>query len=212
MIESLGPPEPPPIQPGSDEWTWVDQILPDELSAALCGQWEAIESTYSKNNKAVFRKIREERENVIRYLYNIRQEFLCYLRRPDQKQDRIRIWQKEFNAIPDDLRDDEEQRAELHERVDDLKDNLWQLSDERKAAAEKEIETIVKDGWLHDHIGFLINHYLSLMQVEADRYQDTMRLLKDYYRAMEGKILDEPNNGLFRLPLVEVVLIKNSII
>lgn len=49
--------------------------------------------------------------------------------------------------------------------------------------------------WLEDHLGFLVNHFLSLIQTEVDRYQETCRLLKDYYVAMEGG--PGPEKGLF---------------
>ena len=55
--------------------------------------------------------------------------------------------------------------------------------------AENERLSVMYDGWLEDRLGLLTNHYLTLMQVEVDRYQDTMRVLKDYYNAMEGNLL-----------------------
>lgn len=44
----------------------------------------------------------------------------------------------------------------------------------------------MKEGWLEDHLGLLTNHYISLMQEEVNRYQETAKLLKDYYVGMEG--------------------------
>ncbi len=44
----------------------------------------------------------------------------------------------------------------------------------------------MKEGWLEDHLGLLTNHHISLMQGEVDRYQETCKLLKDYYVGMEG--------------------------
>ena len=45
---------------------------------------------------------------------------------------------QEYNAMSDDLRDDEETRCELHQQVDDLRERLWNICDERKEQAEKE--------------------------------------------------------------------------
>ena len=39
---------------------------------------------------------------------------------------------------------------------------------------------------MEDRLGLLTNFYITLMQAEVDRYQDTVRLLKDYYIGMEG--------------------------
>ena len=43
--------------------------------------------------------------------------FQQFLRRPDHKQDFVSQWQADFNSLPDDLWDDEETKAELHQRV-----------------------------------------------------------------------------------------------
>ena len=41
-------------------------------------------------------------------------------------------------------------------------------------------------------------------QGEVDRYQDTLRLLKDYYQGMEGKIPEEFDAGFVRIPLIDL--------
>ena len=48
------------------------------------------------------------------------------------------------------------------------------------------------------------NHYITIMQGEVDRFQDTVRLLKDYYKGMEGKIPDAITEEYARVPLIEV--------
>lgn len=53
-----------------------------------------------------------------RYLYQIRVDFQEHLRRPDHKQIFVGTWQKDFNELSDDLRSDEESKAELHQRLD----------------------------------------------------------------------------------------------
>jgi len=70
--------------------------------------------------------------------------------------------------------------------------------------AEAERATLMSDSWLDDHLGLLDNHFITLMQAEVDRYHDTVILLKDYYRAMEGHMPEELNTEYARLPLLEV--------
>ena len=115
---------------------------------------------------------------------------------------------QDYNEVPDDMRDDEETKMELHQRIDDLRERLWNICDERKEQAEAERETVMNDGWLDDRLGVLSNFYITLMQAELDRFQDTTRMLKDYYRGMEGEIPDELNVNYARLPLVEVRILK----
>ncbi|KAG8456725.1 hypothetical protein GDO86_002490, partial [Hymenochirus boettgeri] len=202
---AVTPVEPPPVQPGSPEWVYVNEPLPKEISEFLVPYWETIENTYQTTIKTVLRSLREERLIVVHYLYDIRNKFKDYLKRPDHKQEFVSQWQSDFNSTAEDLWEDEETRAELHQRVDDLRDRLWDICDKRKEEAEQERTDIMQDGWLQDHIGILLNHFLSLMQVEIDRFQDTMRLLSDYYLGMEGKVPSESNQDFTRIPLVDIV-------
>ncbi|XP_074641466.1 sperm flagellar protein 2-like, partial [Tubulanus polymorphus] len=137
-------------------------------------------------------------------------DFMEYLRRPDSKQEFVKQWQDEYNSVADDTRNDDETRCELHECVDDLRERLWSICDERKQQAEDERTTTINDGWLDDRLGILSNHYITLIQAELDRFQDTTRLLKDYYRGMDGLIPDELKDEYSRIPLIELPVIERA--
>ncbi|XP_071799466.1 sperm flagellar protein 2-like isoform X1 [Asterias amurensis] len=198
------PTGPPPPQPGSDDWVYVDEPIDEALACVLAPHWENTESTYVASTKHIFHNIREERENIYQYFYKVRRDFEEYLRRPDGKQEFLAAWQQEYNDIAEDMRDDEETRSELHQRVMDLKEQLWEMSDSRKIDAETERTAVMEEGWLEDRLGLLTNHFLTLMQCETDRYQDTLRLLKDYYQGMEGKIPEEFDTSFVRIPLIDL--------
>lgn len=198
------PTGPPPPQPGDEDWQFVDLEVENALAEVLVDQWDGVEEHYVANCKYVFRQVRKERENIYRYFYQIKKDFLVYLHRPDHKQEFVTQWQKDYNSVSDDMREDEETRAELHQRLDDLREKLWNICDERKEQAEKERKSIMTEGWLEDRLGVLSNHYITQMQAEVDRFQDTVRLLKDYYKSMDGQIPDELNVNYERIPLVEL--------
>ncbi|XP_069819162.1 sperm flagellar protein 2 isoform X2 [Dendropsophus ebraccatus] len=198
------PAGPPPIMPGSAEWVYVDEPLPQEVPEFLVPYWETIDETYDNHVKVGLRSLREERLIMIHYLYDIRNKFKDYLRRPDHKQEFVSQWQSDFNSIAEDMRGDGETKAELHQRVDDLRDRLWDICDNRKEEAEQERANVMSDGWLEDHVGILMNHFFSLMQVEVDRFQDTMRFLRDYYDGMQNKIPAEGAQEFVRIPLLDM--------
>lgn len=50
-------------------------------------------------------------------LMSYRTGFQQFLRRPDHKQNFVSQWQTDFNSLPADLWDDEETKAELHQRL-----------------------------------------------------------------------------------------------
>lgn len=70
------------------------------------------------------------------------------------------------------------------------------ICDNRKDLAEKERQSVMNEGWLEDRLGLLTNFYITLMQAEVDRYQDTVRLLRDYYVGMEGEEIQLENRGV----------------
>uniref|UniRef100_A0A8C6NEU6 Uncharacterized protein n=1 Tax=Melopsittacus undulatus TaxID=13146 RepID=A0A8C6NEU6_MELUD len=195
----------PPVQPGSDEWIYVDEPLPKEIPDFLVPYWEMVENTYMNTIKSILRCLRDEQHSAIYYLADVRKKFQDHLKHPDIKQEFVSLWQSDFNSIADDLREDEEAKAELHQRVTDLRDLLWDICDNRREEAEQERTDVMNDGWLPDHRGIAVNHFLSLMQVEVDRFQDTKRLLHDYYRAMEGKIPTEYSQDFTRIPLLDIM-------
>ncbi|XP_077318994.1 sperm flagellar protein 2 isoform X1 [Lithobates pipiens] len=196
---------PPPIQPGSAEWVYVSEPLSKDIPEFLVPYWQTIEKAYEAAIKAGLKSMRQERFIVIHYLYDIRNKFKDYLKRPDHKQEFVSQWQSDFNNIPEDLWEDEETKAELHQRLDDLRDCLWDICDNRKEEAEQEQADIMNEGWLQDHLGILMNHFFSLMQAEVDRFQDTMRFLHDYYQGMENKIPPENSQEFARIPLLDII-------
>uniref|UniRef100_H9GEH4 Sperm flagellar 2 n=1 Tax=Anolis carolinensis TaxID=28377 RepID=H9GEH4_ANOCA len=189
------PIEPPPIKPGSNEW----------VPEFLVPYWETVEKTYVNNIKATLRCLRAEQHVIIYYLSDIRNHFKEYLKRPDHKQEFVTQWQADYNSVADDLWDDDETKEELHQRVTDLRDRLWDICENRRNEAEQERCAIMNDGWLPDRMVLLMDHIFSLMQNELDRFQDTKRLLHDYYRGMEGKIPTDSSTEFIRIPLIELV-------
>ncbi|KAL9821940.1 sperm flagellar protein 2 isoform 2-T2 [Geothlypis trichas] len=196
---------PPMIEPGSDEWIYVDEPLPQEIIDFLVPYWEVVENTYMNTIKTVLRCLRDEQYTIIHYTADIRKKFQDFLKRPHLKQEFVSQWQADFNSIADELQDDEETKAELHQRVTDLRDLLWDICDMRREEAELERAGIMNEGWLPDRRGIAMNHFFTLMQVELDRFQDTKRLLHDYYRAMEGKIPTEDTQDFTRIPLLDII-------
>uniref|UniRef100_A0A8C0ZCS2 Sperm flagellar 2 n=1 Tax=Cyanistes caeruleus TaxID=156563 RepID=A0A8C0ZCS2_CYACU len=175
-----------------------------EIIAFLVPYWEMVENTYMNTIKTVLRCLRDEQYTIIHYTADIRKKFQDYLKRPHFKQEFVSQWQTDFNSIASDLQDDEETKAELHQRVTDLRDLLWDICDRRREEAEQERIGVMNEEWLPDRRGIAMNHFFTLMQAELDRFQDTKRLLHDYYRAMEGKIPTEDAQGFTRIPLLDI--------
>uniref|UniRef100_A0A8C1B3J7 Sperm flagellar 2 n=1 Tax=Cyprinus carpio carpio TaxID=630221 RepID=A0A8C1B3J7_CYPCA len=189
---------------------YVEEPLPKEIPVYLVPYWENVCNSYVTNVKTVMQNLRSERKLIIHHLYNIRENFRQYLQKTDLKQEFVSVWQGDYNSVPDNIREDEETKGELHQRLDDLRERLWDICDKRKEEAEQERAGVIDDGWLDDHTAVLINHYSALMQIEVGRFQDSLCLLRDYYTAMCKTAFPESTRGFTRVPLIDITVLAET--
>lgn len=148
-----------------------------QLAQIFIEQWSTIESSYTDILKFCFRSLRREHQNSMTYFYNTKSNFSKFLSRPDKEQNLVDLFQAEYNAIDEDLRSDPDVKAELHQRSEDLRDKLWEVSDKRREEVEAERMAIIEDRWVEDYSVILANIYITMMQAELDRFQSTRQLL-----------------------------------
>ncbi|XP_062240685.1 sperm flagellar protein 2 [Platichthys flesus] len=183
---------------------YIDKPLPAVISQYLCTHWETVCDSYVGNIKTVMELLRSQNNLISHHLFNIREEFKHYLQRPDMRQELVSQWQKAFNSIADDMREDEEMKAELHLRLDELRERLWDISDQRKAEDEQERASLMYNGWVEENTAILINHHSTLMQVELDRFQETLCILRLYYVYMHKHLGLEPPSHFVCIPLLGI--------
>ncbi|KAM9391454.1 sperm flagellar protein 2 [Pholidichthys leucotaenia] len=189
--------------PDSFSCHYVDEPLPPELPEHLCLYWDTVCDAYVNNVKTVMQQLRSQRSIITHHLYNIREDYKHYLGRPDLKQELISQWQKDFNSISDDMSEDEDTKAELHLRLDEVRERLWDIIDKRKEEDEQERETLMKSGWLEEHTTVIVNHHSVLMQVELNRFQETLSVLRVYYMSMYGHVAPKPVTKLVYISLLK---------
>ncbi|XP_033973576.1 sperm flagellar protein 2 [Trematomus bernacchii] len=204
----VNPPESP--CPGPSSWEYVDEPLPPEVPGFMCPHWDTVCDSYVKNVKTVMQQIRSQSSVINHHLFNIREDYKHYLGRPDLRQELVSHWQKDFNSIPDDMRKDEDTKAELHLRLDELRERLWDISDKCKEEDEQEKAALMGDGWLEEHTVILINCHSKLMQVESDRLQDTLCILRVYYLSMCREVLPKLPSRLACIPLLDFPEVKDQ--
>jgi hypothetical protein len=81
----------------------------------------------------------------------VQTRFLHFLKRQDRKQEVLDRFVEDFNEFSDkfpDMREDEQTKEELHQRVDILSDELWEIAEERKEQAIEERKKIMESGWI----------------------------------------------------------------
>lgn len=85
-------------------------------------------------------------------------QFLTFLRRLDGKQQVLDKFILDFNGFSDefpDMREDDQTKEELHQRVDTLSDELWEIAEDRKEQAIDERKRIMESGWVEFSLEYL---------------------------------------------------------
>ena len=89
------------------------------------------------------------------------------------------------------MREDDQTKEELHQRVDILSDELWEIAEDRKDHAVEERKKIMESGWVEFSLEYLTTCAQQMMQSEIDKFKATIQLLHDYYHAVEEKLIPE---------------------
>lgn len=127
-------------------------------------------------------------------MHHIQKKLLQFLHRPDQKQEKLEAFIREFNDFSDaypDLREDEHTKEELQQRVDILSDELWEIIEDRKDQATEERKRIMENGWIEHELAYLVTCAQQLMQGEVDKFKASVQILHDYYHSFEDKLIPE---------------------
>ncbi|XP_032435478.1 sperm flagellar protein 2 isoform X2 [Xiphophorus hellerii] len=163
---------------------YINEPLSPQVPEYLCSHWKDVCNSYVNSMKHVMQQLRLQLTLIDRHLFNIRERYTHFLSCPDLKQELVSQWQKVFNSVPDDMREDEETKAELHLRLDELQERLWDITDKRKEEDQQERSAFMCDGWLEEQSALLINHYSMIIQAEMNRFRETLCTLAVYYWSM----------------------------
>lgn len=72
-------------------------------------------------------------------------------------------------------------KEELHQRVEDLENNLLEIVDQKKEDAITERNGIISSGWLEAQFDIISECTYVLVQTELNKYALTEKLVNDYY-------------------------------
>lgn len=202
-LESITP------KPGESNWSWADLYLSADIVENLVTLWENLEYVYIDGLKEILMLKRIKFAEVVPYKDLIMQHMNNFIIRPDNKHELIHQFQIAFNDIPADMRDDSDVKCELHCRVEDFQAELWDICNLRKREAEEECKRIIDDYWTAMQMIVLTNIYIGIIQLEIDRFIDTVQFIQNYYLSMLKRSIDE--NKISKIDLHKLIL-NNSVL
>lgn len=174
-----------------------------QVAEMLLSQWDSMEVWFEKGATHIFAALRSLRKTVTEHLVVTQEQFGRFLVRPDSKQADVSAFQTEFNGIESILRSDEETKAELHLRTDQLQDSLWHQNDARRDGGRAEVKAFREEEWMEVHRKAVRRQFAQLMQLEVDRFLHSRLFTMDYYCALCGI-----DNSEFTVPLEFDAILK----
>ncbi|XP_015174133.1 PREDICTED: sperm flagellar protein 2-like [Polistes dominula] len=195
-------------KPGEDGWKWLDLPINPILLDALATLWENLEEIYIFDLMEIFSLKRIHSMSVIPYKNFLTNNMMKFINRPDSKQNLLHEFQHMFNNVKDDTRNDDDVKCELHCRLIEFQNDLFDICDVKRLECEKERQRIIHENWTSFEAVILINIYLSIIQCEIDRFVDTIQLIQDYYTSMLEKSIKETRYSKILLDKLNIHDIK----
>ena len=179
--------------------------LATEASEAMYADWKVLEEAFLSEGSSALARERELQWRALQRVCSCRTEFYNLLTAPDDFEQLTVVAQERFNMMPTELRLSDGGKAELHMIAQDLQDALYNLSDTRRAAAEKAMSAMGEDGWLGAHALQLVLAVFALAQSEADRYAKTCQVVHSYCCLRSERALPYTPPPLAELPVPDAV-------
>lgn len=113
-------------------------------------------------------------------LDDIQKKYQDFLEREDNKQVKVNDFIDSFNKFSEefpDLRQDQQTKEELMNRVNSLSLELWGIIESRKDESVREQKRIMENGWIELEMRKLIKYAVKLVQSEIDKYQTVVHVV-----------------------------------
>ncbi len=106
------------------------------------------------------------------------------LTREDKKFSIVKEFQINYNKFFDENKEmisQEYTKEELHQRVDDLEEALFDIIEMKKQDAMEEKKSTNESGWIESQLEQFYNCVRILLQAELNRYNGSEKILNDFY-------------------------------
>ncbi|CAD8083642.1 unnamed protein product [Paramecium primaurelia] len=171
----------------------------------LNGYWNLIENKYILLQN-IFKGFREQREFITNYQMDIQRKFIDLINTPDEKFYFIRNYQEQYNEFifeNPDLCEEDVCKEELHQRVDDVYDQLIDIIDQKRDDLIVEKSQIQTSQFIENEIELYLLQLKTMLVIELDRTTNSIQLLNDYYSTLEGIELSEIQPAVGELQLID---------
>ncbi|EGR31169.1 hypothetical protein IMG5_116400 [Ichthyophthirius multifiliis] len=160
----------------------------------LANLWKNTQDYYINITQDVFYDLQEQKELIIVRFNDIQKKFLKLIQRQDNKFEYVRQYQEQYNDFVQnypDMCEEQQTKEELHQRVEDLHNLLYDIIENKREEATEERNQIIKSGWIQKEMEKFTLLMQRLIQAELSRSFSCQQLIADYYTLVLGEELQE---------------------
>jgi hypothetical protein len=124
----------------------------------------------------------------------IQRRFLEILQRFDNRQAYVLAFQENYNNFIDsnqDMIEEASTKEEMHQRVEDLHETLFDLVESKRDEALEERKNIINSCFIENEMELFVNFIHSMVQNEMFRSFRSLQILNDFYALAEKKDLPD---------------------
>lgn len=150
--------------------------------------WEDMEVNYLKDGVMSLSDIKRQRLSVTDNLNNCQRQFIEFLERPCEKQDKVNEFVQSFNQFSSqypDLRKDDQTKDELSSRLERLANALWDITDRRKEESLERIANMSKSGWSNQEMRQVVRNMASLVEIEIKKISTVYQIVMQHETPVE---------------------------
>ncbi|XP_028142518.1 sperm flagellar protein 2-like [Diabrotica virgifera virgifera] len=180
--------EPKPGEPG---YKYLTVPIHDKIGSVITNFWEHMEEVFVNDMTQVLFLKKTHLNMLMPYICYVKTLINKHIIKPDERQMYLMQFQERFNQFDSDFRRDNEFKAELHCLVNELKNRLLDMCDNKMIAAEQERRAIIHKNWSPIQLAEIINNYINGFQLELDRHIDTLMFINDYFTGLISQVITE---------------------
>eukprot|EP00158_Paraphelidium_tribonemae_P009625 Partr_v1_DN28912_c1_g1_i1_m26111 putative sperm flagellar 2 len=165
------------------------KIVDKKAAESLFNQWEVVDKNYGSSVKAALHKIRREGDIMVLFAHAIKEAFKSLVDRPDRKQTLVDAFRSEFNNLEAKAFTDNNAKAKLVVKVEDLREKLFDICDSRRDQSENERVNIMSSKWFESRLLAIGDAYCEIAQQECELFSVKAFTIKLGKKLLEdGKI------------------------
>ena len=201
-------------------------LIKKETSKNIIKNWKESKDKYMWNIKESIYNIYKLKEEIIKKMNSIQDDFIEFLNTKSEKEKIIRLFLNKYNIFIQNFSSIKNSllvKEEWDKDIIELTENLWGKIQLRKKKAINELKNIKNSDFMKEKMEYFSEIISNLFYSEAEYYLNKINIMKQFYYELENKtnqkveyklkkseLMKNTNNLDIYVPLPQIVEIKKE--